>query len=206
MSDMSSVMAGATEVVIDGHGPYECEIEVTQQVEMVRSYTAIKPDVGWEHTDSRGHFHAFAADGSLPTLREVRVHVFCDGSCGFESGCEGYDRAYYERLICGERVKPVFEPDHAARTLGVPVPGAKTTIITVHADRVLPEQKVSVRISQGDAEMIGIGDLRMTEADSDGRVTYEVFTRSLEPRMTPARPHGGVRAGHAGFRFDLRSL
>lgn len=36
----------------------------------------------------------------------------------------------------------------------------------------------------GDAEMIGIGDLRMTEADSDGRVTYEVFTQFLEPRMS----------------------
>lgn len=181
--DMARVTFGEGIVVIDGNGPYRCEVEIRQEVEMVRSDLAAKPDAQWEHTDSRGHFHAFAADGTLPTVRKDFEHVPCDGACGFESGCEGYDRPIYECLICSERVEPRYVPDHAARTVGVPVEGPKSAIITLHTCEALPEKKISLRVTHKGGEMIGIGDLRLAEWDGERGATYEVRARTLEPRM-----------------------
>jgi hypothetical protein len=179
---MDSVMTATATTTVDGEGPYECEVEVTEQVEMVRSMLASKPDVHWKHTDSHGHFHAFAQGGELPTLRKEFEHVPCDGSC--EPPCEGYDRPYYECLICGERVEPGYVPDYEAQTVGIPTKGAKSATVTIHTRQPLPEKTVSLHITHQDGEMIGIGDLRMVEWNSEGEGKAQVFARFLEPRMT----------------------
>lgn len=183
---MDNVMTATAEVIIDGDGPYPCEVKITQQVETVISMSATKPDARWSHTDSRGHFHAFAEGGKLPTLRREDVHVPCDGSCGFEGGCEGYTVPKYYCEICNETVEPRYEPDYEARTVGVPVKGAKSTILTVRSRGLLPEETVTLRVIHRDGEMIGIGDARLIEWDSEHGATYEVFARALEPRMSAA--------------------
>lgn len=184
MNDTSSVIAGTAEVIINGDGPYECEFEIVQQYVMVRSDLAAKPDPHWEHTDPRGHVHTFAEGGRLPTLRRENVHVPCDGSCGFEGGCEGYTVPKYHCEICNETVEPRYEPDYEARTVGVPVKEAKSTTLTVRSRGLLPEETVTLRVIHRDGEMIGIGDVRLTEWDSEHGATYEVFARTLEPRMS----------------------
>ena len=177
-------MTATAEVIIDGDGPYPCEVEITQQVEMVISMSATKPDARWSHTDSRGHFHAFTEGGKLPTLRREDVEVPCDGSCGFEGGCEGYTVPKYYCAICDEIVEPRYEPDYEARTVGVPIAGPKFATVTVHTLGVLPEETVSVHVTHQGGEMVGIGDLKLTEWDSERGGRYEVFARFLEPRLT----------------------
>ena len=182
--DMDNIMTATAEVTIDGDGPYPCEVEITQQVEMVISMSATKPDARWSHTDSRGHFHAFTEGGKLPTLRREDVEVTCDGSCGFEGGCEGYTVPKYYCAICDEIVEPRYEPDYEARTVGVPIAGPKFATVTVHTLGVLPEETVSVHVTHQGGEMVGIGDLKLTEWDSERGGRYEVFARFLEPRLT----------------------
>ena len=179
---MDSVMTATAETTIDGEGPYECEVEIVQQVEMVTSMLASKPDARWQHTDSHGHFHAFATGGELPTLRKKFEHVPCDGSC--EPRCEGYDRPYYECLICDEQVEPEYAPDYEAQTVGIPIQGPKSATVTVHTRQSLPEKTVSLHVTTGDVELIGIGDLRMVEWNSEGEGRAEVFARFLESRLT----------------------
>src|SRR5690606_719400 len=109
--DMDNVTTATAEGTIDGGGPCPRAVETTQQVEMVTSVSATQPDARWSHTDSSGHFHAFTEGGKLPTLRREDVEVPCDGSCGFEGGCEGYMVSEYHCVICDEIVEPQHVPD-----------------------------------------------------------------------------------------------
>src|SRR5690606_1536822 len=114
--DMGNVTTATAEVTINGDGPYPCEVEITQQVEMGTSVSAARAGARWSHTDSSGHFHACAEGGKLPTLRREDVEVPCDGSCGFEGGCDGYTVPEYHCVICDEIVEPQRVPDYVARS------------------------------------------------------------------------------------------
>jgi hypothetical protein len=185
---MDSVMTSTATVVIDGDGPYECEVEITQRVEMVRSWGATKPDPRWEHTDSHGHFHTFAEDGSLPTLRTEIVEMPCDGSCDDVCGGEGYTITRYRCKICGDEVEPGYVPDYQARESGTPIMGPKDATVTIHSDRVFEERTVSVHVTANGDEWIGIGEIHNTGATWSGGEapthTAEVFAQFLEPRLS----------------------
>jgi hypothetical protein len=182
MSNMDSVMTMTAMTTIDGDGPYECEVEIIQQVEMVRSMGASKPDAEWSLTDATGHFHAYTAGGGLPTLRAEHRHVPCAGSC--DPPCEGYEVAYYVCKICGEEIEPLRVPDYQAQSVGIPIQGTKSATVTVHTDHPLPRRTVSLHIVGGGEELFGIGDLRRASSASDGTGSTEIVARFLEPRLT----------------------
>lgn len=109
-----------------------------------------KPDMAWEHVDSRGHFHAYDKDGNLPTLESRSVHVDC--ACqrneydpeGWD--CDGYDETIYVCAICDEAIEPkVITWSPIGREY---MPGRKTWEVTVDADLERGD-KVSVRVTSG---------------------------------------------------------
>jgi hypothetical protein len=96
---------------IDGKGPYQGSISFEQDWIDVSTMTESRPDPGWIFTDAAGHFHAFAEDGDLPTLKSVTINVPCAGGCGeVEDGdCGGYDDSEYRCRLCAEVVTPKYD-------------------------------------------------------------------------------------------------
>jgi hypothetical protein len=187
---------------INGGDFMSAEIRVEETVQYIRSETAVKPDPAWEHTDSNGHFHAFAGNGETPTLRGYSIHVDCDGSCGGTCGGEGYDETHWECVICGEEVKPRFIPDQDARTTGIPVVTSRSSEVVVHGTGAFPPlgqtgsgdgtftfdarpAQVAVRVRTADGEMIGTGyaSLSATYRRSGAEWTVTVHGASLAPRL-----------------------
>lgn len=124
----ASILSNLT-VSINGGDPLRCTLECRRETVYVRMDRAVKPDLSWTFTDTAGHFHAYTADGHLPTVKAKQVHVACDG-CGDET-CEGYDVTEYHCLACDQIVQPVTAPDYDAMN-GVAVPGRRSWGLTVH--------------------------------------------------------------------------
>ncbi len=92
-------------------------ISVTSEVRTINPQGTSVPDHAWTFTDPSGHFHAYAADGALPTLQ--RRTSSCAALDQHEDG-EGDDCAcgdiWFACVICGDEVKPrrrradMFEP------------------------------------------------------------------------------------------------
>jgi hypothetical protein len=177
-----------TMIVIDDREPLPGELAIEQETISVLSNTATKPDPGWEHTDVLGHFHAFAADGKLPTLNVEAVEMPCNGACGSEGGCEGYTSDRYTCKICGQEIEPHWIPDHTARTTGVQVPGRKSATVTVESPTLLGDRrdKVTIRVLSEDQEWIGVGEIlghngTFSSGETSFRIT--IAAHSLEPRL-----------------------
>lgn len=119
-------------VAVQGGEPVPAEVTVTQEVEYVRSYSAVLPDPKWRYTDSHGHEHRWAQTGrnrgsdALPSLVASERHVPCDGSCGGVCGGEGYHITVYHCTGCGDEVEPEFVPDYEARSHGIPFKGMRS--------------------------------------------------------------------------------
>ena len=161
------------------------------------------PDPAWEHTDSNGHFHAFAADGKTPTLETYSVHIGCDGSCGGVCEGEGYDENRWKCAVCGEEVEPRFVPDWDARTIGIPVVNRRWVTVTIQGSGELPligrdngdgmmtlephnPSDVTVRVRTADGEMIGlghVGNLAQTYSSRGNGWTLRVDMGQLLPRL-----------------------
>lgn len=69
-----------------------------------------RPDPSWELRDAAGHFHAWAEDGTLPTLKSVAVHMLCS-ECGKDDCCDGWDSTERRCILCDEVVKPTWIVD-----------------------------------------------------------------------------------------------
>lgn len=110
------------------------------------------PDPDWEFVDGHGHYHARSRDKNapLPTLRQHGQHIDCDGSCGFEGGCEGYTTTSYRCLICGEDVVPGVIPGPHTIT----IEAARSWSCTVEG--VVTDESVSVSIEH-DGEVVAFG-------------------------------------------------
>lgn len=67
-----------------------------------------RPDASWQQIDSSGHFHAFTADGRLPTLerRTPPPNPFDPDDEG-----DGYLPSWYACVICGDEVTPRLLPE-----------------------------------------------------------------------------------------------
>jgi hypothetical protein len=172
--------------------------EVDQQVLDISSDRATKPDPAWSLVDDAGHFHAFDADGSLPTLDGTRVPMPCDGSCGGVCEGEGYSVTRYTCRACGQEVRPVWVPDVAART--ATMPGMKDWSVQVEFhDQPPPQWKrddlVSVRL-EDDPEGVrfGLGYCvgRSVARGLDGVVVTVTISGAgpLGTRMVPAKVPG----------------
>ena len=53
------------------------------------SLATSRPDTEWTHTDKAGHFHAYGADGRLPTLLQEDTPVDYDTDA-HDGDCPGY--------------------------------------------------------------------------------------------------------------------
>lgn len=183
---MTTLSAQAT-VSIDGGEPYRCDVTVEQETIMVRSEYATKPDPAWEFSDNHGHFHAFAADGKLPTLSTEQVP--CDGACGDPE----HTVTKYSCLICGQEIEPRSIPDTYARSAGASVPGRKSATVEVYSDRPIGEHRaeVSVRVLADDGpELIGIGTIvghNGVFSGGEQELATTIAARFLEPRTEKLR-------------------
>lgn len=183
---MPTLEATATIIINDGD-TYRGEYVIEQDVEIVRSDIATKPDPKWTFTDDQGHFHAFTAEGGLPTLRDEIVDVPCDGSCGGVCDGEGYTIIKHACRICGQEIEPGRIPDPYSE-----IPGRKSAAVTVRSSVPLDHrgEEVTVRATGPDGrEMIGVGIITTIEVahsfDEVPVCTATIHMRSLEPRLTP---------------------
>lgn len=147
MSDESTTTLRGP-VLVDGRASYGEITIFTQMIEM-RFAFATEPDLRWSDTDPSGHFHAYAHDGSLPTLDTIREHVDCNG-CGDED-CDGYDVVTYVCSICRAPVEPKTKPAEDKI-----VPGQKSWEATVDIP-VEMGKVVSVRAELGGRTAFGVG-------------------------------------------------
>lgn len=181
--DMATLTSNAT-VVINSDDPLPCELDIRQDVEMVRSSLAVKPDVKWSHTDAQGHFHAWSAtkENPLPTLRREVVDVPCPGGCD-DPDCEGVTETHYYCLICAEEITPRHIPDFDMQNFGTPIYGPKSATITVRTEaRLSLSEPVTVRVIAGEKTFFGVATLVSQSGGSDGWVN-EFAARSLEPQL-----------------------
>jgi len=165
---------------IDGGPPVRGRLEVDQHVEWVRSERATRPDPAWEFTDDASHWHAFAKDGELPTLRGTSVQVPCDGSCGGVCGGEGYTVVRYTCRACDQEVQPNYLPDWEARTRGTPVLGLKEWSVQIEdawSDAYQLGKAVSVRHDAAGTTLFGIGAIANLERTFDG--TTDLMTATI---------------------------
>ena len=109
------------------------------EVKRVRSDRAVLPDPRWTLTDPSGHPHRWDLsdknEPKLPTLRREDRHVECDGSCGSQWDCDGYDIDVYFCRECGAEIEPQYIPDTYARDVGWAVSETVQYEVTFQADR-----------------------------------------------------------------------
>ena len=95
------------DISIDGAPPVKGTLSTGVDQIDVTTMTESRPDPEWSMVDALGHFHAWDADGKLPTLKAVSVHQPCAGGCGHDDdGCDGYDTTEHRCLICDQTVAP----------------------------------------------------------------------------------------------------
>ena len=138
------------DITIDAGRTYLGTLIIEQGYEIIRSNIATKPDPGWEHIDTHGHFHAYDRDGKLPTLVARSRHVDCDGSCGGVCGGEGYDVTEWFCVICDEQVEPGRLDDHGPRQ----IPTRRDWLVKVENDAPITGDRVTVRIDAGNGTVM----------------------------------------------------
>ncbi len=85
------------------------------------------PDPAWTHTDGAGHFHAYDADGKLPTVGTRFVQVPCDGTCGGVCDDQGFTKAVHVCVLCEDPVEPRTRHGMQHIPAGPPVYTAEVT-------------------------------------------------------------------------------
>lgn len=149
------------------NGP-SVEAELTIEVEQIDATPSrvTKPDMGWEHVDSAGHYHAWTDDGTLPTLTPRTEHVDCagahlDADYSFDEDededeeCEGYDITVYDCAACGERIEPKTI-SYTPRGREV-VPSRKHWTVTASGVALTAADMVSVKVTTPGAVLFGVG-------------------------------------------------
>jgi len=143
---------GQVKIQINDDEPVIGGLTIDQDWIDVTSITATTPDLSWQYTDPRGHYHAYTEDGKLPTLQVRTVHHLCDGDDDDED-CEGYDTSYYVCAICGDA--EVVEP-HRLPEGPKQIPGRQSWTVEVPV-KIERGDQVSVRIWTPDALLFGVG-------------------------------------------------
>jgi hypothetical protein len=119
------------------------------QVEQVETTGASKKDLSWQFTDTAGHYHAWADDGSLPTLVRRDEYV-TDPDEGDDFG---YTAIHLHCRICDEEVQPHWVPSLFREF----APGRKSWTVTVET-YVEVRGQVSVRVLAGDCMFFGVAE------------------------------------------------
>jgi hypothetical protein len=155
------------QVRIDNGPPLDADLVIDRQVIVVESLGSI-PDRAWIHVDAAGHFHAWAADETLPTLTEHHEQQPCDGSCGGVCEGEGYTVTTWTCRICTEPVEPGTIPGPHTRHM----PRLTDWRVEVRRQRGVPPptvlgHEVSIRATVDRTEHFGVAILTDTQYDSD---------------------------------------
>jgi hypothetical protein len=179
-AEADRVRAAAREpmtVSVNSGPPMPCTVRLEQDWIDVSSGIATKPDPTWQMVDVAGHYHAWAKDGGLPTLKASDIAMPCDGSCNGACGGEGYTHIEYRCRICDQVIQPCSVPDEAARNRKIP--GRSNHIIMVDGltDQVPPEVsgQVSVKVADGQRTMFGPGYVTRLSATPQGALTHLVL-------------------------------
>lgn len=93
---------------LNGSPFLDAALSQERHVDTVQSASAFKPDPSWHVVDANGHYHAWAANGTLPTLR---VQYLEDTTHSYEDEGEAPSRPHYYCHICSEEIDPVYVPD-----------------------------------------------------------------------------------------------
>lgn len=119
-------------------------VEVEDRVEESR---LPRPDLSWSALDKEGHWHAYAGDGSLPTLREERKHKGCGLKGDHTDDCGVYTVIRYRCRICDRKVRP--SELSGTHTFTVPGPRWWSAVLQYRfADsRDLPMVKVGAQVT-----------------------------------------------------------
>jgi hypothetical protein len=163
-------MSEPTQVIIDNGPAMPGTFGISREMLDVSSATDNwLPDPTWECVDVNGHWHAFTADGKLPTLGEHARHVDCDGLHLFgepdDEYCEGYTVVDYRCRICLDLVEPRRVPDGTAGQRHF-VPGRTSWWVEV----VTPQQiegEHTVRVVGTGRVLFGVAVARMVVAEGD---------------------------------------
>jgi uncharacterized protein (DUF433 family) len=149
---MAKLNLSKSSITVNATEPVPGVLQVTRDVIDVSSETGRKPDPKWVHTDAAGHFHAWSAAGTTPTLERRTRHVECDDSCAHwdDEPCAGYDVPYLACRICGEEIRPGTVRDDARYR-----PGLIDWSVTA-AVLVTPGDQVTVRVELPDREVFGV--------------------------------------------------
>lgn len=156
---------------INNEGPYPADLLIEHDVQTIPSSGRTVPNFTWSHVDKAGHYHAYLADGSLPTLKEIRKRVPCTGACG-DGECSGSYRTVYRCGLCRRKVVPGTKTSYADHIVHGP---ANYTLIV----REVPttsnlDEPVSVVIEADTVEQrtaFGFGHLDSLVVDSTTGVT-----------------------------------
>ena len=146
MGDVETVLVSAAGGVMINGGPrLYGRLEMTRELVEVTSET--KPDLQWEMVDNTGHFHAYDADGELPTLRD-----------------EGNGSPEYRCRICEQVIQPRRLPGPGVKT----VYGRQSWQVFV-STRELLTGLVSVRCVMEGRTWFGVAHAYLDKAEDDSR-------------------------------------
>lgn len=157
---------------INGETVAVVDLDREQSGEHVRSLGWQKPDPKWTHVDSAGHFHAYGADGTTPTLVRSGTEHWCED-------CQDEHWEYVSRcVLCDEEITP-GTIHTGPQTEWVAGPVAWTLKVAGYrkvADRI------SVRVTGDHGEFFGIMHWASESATSEGPVV-STWVGSLSKRM-----------------------
>lgn len=127
----------------------QMSLHVEQETIYVGPSTSKTPDLDWTYTDRDGHWHAFADDGSHPTLDEHSRRV------PFGATDDYRIESWYACKICGQTITPCFKTkyndDHIPGTKSWRVEASMTKLpIPIVGDSMV------IRLVAGDTVAFGI--------------------------------------------------
>lgn len=150
--------AGAIAVSIDGGEPLPCDLQVdVDAIDVTVGASLPEPDPAWEVRDAAGHFHAWAKDRTLPTLRLEAAYPDCEPGCDHDNDlCAGPTGRTYRCRLCSEVVVPGTT---GWRETGWREfqPGAKTFTMRVHGEPFTIDGEVSIVVTSGQRRLFGTG-------------------------------------------------
>lgn len=163
-------MSEQVQVIIDNGPPLAGTFGIEREMLDISTETGgWLPDPAWECIDANGHWHAFTADGKLPTLTERERHVDCDGLHLFgepdDVNCEGYDVTEYRCRVCLDLVEPHRVPDGTAGKRQF-MPGRTSWWVEVVTGQQI-EGEHTVRVIGTGRVLFGVVVARQVSAESD---------------------------------------
>jgi hypothetical protein len=184
-------MTVVVNVYVPGCKIFDFNLSTTvEQLDVTSALPCAVPDMQWFALDKAGHFHAFADDGTLPTLDEEQVVVPCDGtSCGnWADECEGTTKTVYRCKICKKKVKPQWTT--SVDTFRKTAPGRRTTEIEFKVTGPVPfvhGDLLSFRVDYPEAHAFGIAQV----INLQGELSTVVTSWRVVAQVTSMGTHKG---------------